>query len=967
MPPKSEQARPKLVRKSDGAAANRTKWARLPGRLLLILMAVAGPWMIGGIEGRAQLVLCLLALVALTFWWLEIAVLRPKHVIMPLSVLPILLGIGLGVMQFAPLPDSWAKSLGAGRAYQQWTDFTEPTEMDRELAEKMEFQSGVDARRLIPTPKKSISIDPQATRLMTAQLVLAAMCYLLGAHFFHDRYSLIWLCALLAINGVAIASFGMVQKMTAGANEIYFGALQVQGGVFGPYVNRNNACGLLLMCLSAAVMLVMVAFGDDREDDEDQRMMATHARRDDAWHTLLRLVHDLDAKRLATVFAVIAIIGGIVVSLSRGGTLAMLMGSAVAFVVIGMNVQRREKNSLLYLAMAVTLGLVLVAWLGFGEQILARFEEADQQGLMEQARVENWRDTSAVVKDQWLLGSGLNTYQHVHRALSSIPETGIYYFAENNYFQTLVDGGLVGAALLMMMLFWSAYLVSFLINHARSSRAMAVGLLGSFALASQCVAAFFDFGLYMPANMVTFAVLLGAIAGQAQMHAKRLIHSRHLAEWGLGPVSIGVILLLFGAGMLSLFEFHRLDQVEQTCMKAKAIREQKSEASLEEVESTLQRLSELAGQRSDEALHKATCELLVQRFQLGQVQALKDQFAQQQEGTLTAQQNDLLWQQTNPLASSVYLRQLAELNPSQARRGWILFRSDQELRANLLPAYRELWRARAISPLKPEIHARLAELGMVLSDLSPAKHLERAVQISPMNPSFQFIAGAQTLQSINFDSSDPKFEPAIDHLRKALELQPGLINTIQQNVVKRNILGAYVFGLDADVFGETLLMDYPHLLLNLVNTNPMMQENPARRKELLTQMAERVSKQQVEQRRRLDDAQSQAMGAICAELGDWKESLKHYEEVLRFRPAHWQSIEGQVNALIMLNRWDEAERQIQIFTKDPQQVQAAKRCRDRMAAERVRQAEAREQDGAQEQEGSATDAKSLSGDSGMLE
>ncbi len=338
--------------------------------------------MIGSISGGSQALLCLLGLIALGFWWLEIAVLRPKQVVMPLSVIPILLGIGLGVVHFWPLPDSVAETLGAGHAYQQWEEFTSLTDMDRQLIDKIQLQTGADAEVFLQPPVKSISIDPQATRLMTAQLVLAAICYLLGAHFFHSRRSLIWLCTFMTVNGVALALFGIVQKMSSGARELFFGTLSVKQVVFSSFVNRNNASGLLVMCLAAAVMLVMVTFGDDQEEDEDDVLMGRHSTQGSLWHAFLRAIHGLTASKLAAVTAATFIVGGIVVSLSRGGTIAMLTGSVVSFLVIGMSSTRKRNNSLAYLGVAVFFGLLLVSWLGFGEQILGRFEEVDTTELI---------------------------------------------------------------------------------------------------------------------------------------------------------------------------------------------------------------------------------------------------------------------------------------------------------------------------------------------------------------------------------------------------------------------------------------------------------------------------------------------------------------------------------------------------------------------------------------------------------
>ena len=49
----------------------------------------------------------------------------------------------------------------------------------------------------------------------------------------------------------------------------------------------------------------------------------------------------------------------------------------------------------------------------------------------------------------------------------------------------------------------------------RSQDEFPIALVGLFALSTQAIHACFDFGLYLPANMVLFALLCGAIASRA--------------------------------------------------------------------------------------------------------------------------------------------------------------------------------------------------------------------------------------------------------------------------------------------------------------------------------------------------------------------------------------------------------------------------------------------------------------------
>lgn len=851
----------------------RTLLARLPGRVILIGMLIAAPWMLGAVAGWAQTLLCLCGLTALAFWWLEIAILRPKQIVIPLSVIPILLGIGLGVVQFLPLPDSVAQNLGAGHAYQQWENLSTPVPMDEEMAELLALNSGADPDELLRPATRSISIDPNATRMMTAQLVMAALCYLLGAHFFHDRRSLTWLCVFLTLNGVALSLFGIVQKLSGTPGMIY-GFIPVRGMVFGPYVNRNIASGLLVMCLAAAIMLTVRLFQEGSS--------SSHHYRRDWWKSFLHVVHELDAKKIAAVSAVIFIVAGVIASLSRGGTLSVLAGLLVASLMMGIHNRnsRSSNRSLIFLGMALTLGLGLVAWLGFGEQILERFEDAERS---ENARVENWRDTMSLIPEQWLLGSGLHTYQHVHRPYRSSPERYLFVFAENQFFQALLDGGIIGLGLLLGMLAWTIYYIQYLMRSRHSEFGFIVALLGGSALAAETVSASFDFGLYIPANTLTFAVLMGAIAGFGQAEACRGSRRFRLATLGWGKLGIVLLLILFSAGMLSLYEFYHRSQLESVCLAARNLVEQQRDADLDEVNSTLGQLGQLAEQRRDAEVEKAMAQLLLLQFRLEQFQTLAG------EQQLTDPMANQIWNQTNPVTSHVYIQQQKEI---AAERGATLernFRSNQALKAAVLPAYAALMTGRSVSPMDPEFHLRLAELGAVLTDQSPVPHLDRAVGIAPTNDGYQMMAGVLQLQHAHFDPAHPEFEPGMGHLRTAIELNPGMVGRVQQLVVRQNVLGTWVFGLDHADYAEEILLSQqqpqPQALYQLIRNNPYFQENPDKRDRLIRGLLAHFETDDFLTTQKLEARELEALAELSALVGDWQRTRQFADSARRKLPS----------------------------------------------------------------------------------
>jgi tetratricopeptide (TPR) repeat protein/O-antigen ligase len=870
-------------------------------------MLVVSPWLLASYSGWAQFALAVAAIVALGLWFWELAMTRPRGPVMPLSVLPVLLGVGLGICQLWPLSADVKQRVAAHRSVAQWEELGGLTAMDRDVIDQWELYTEVPPTTYALSESLPISLDPHATRLMTMQLLMAAIAYLLGAHYFHQPQSLLWLCLVLTINGLALAGFGIVQKMTSAPNEMFLGTLEVTGTVFGPYVNRNNAAGWLVMALSAAIMLVMYVFAEGRDDEgesADEWMIHQQRQSNDLWYSLLRMVHELDTWKLAAVVAAVMVIGGVLSTLSRGGTLAMILGSVIGFLVIGLSSTGRGKQGVHYLAVAVTLGLVLVGWLGFGQKLMERFDQADKADVLGDARVQNWVDTWPLFSQQWLLGSGLNTYQHVHRPLRSTPELATYVYAENQYFQTLIDAGLIGGILLVVMLGWTVYQVTYLVRGARNRGMVAAGTLGSVALGSQAVAAIFDFGLYMPANTLTFAVLMGAVAGQAQYYGRRDPAQPSLVRLGWGPGGTLLLLLLMVGGMLGALQFYRMGRVEDALLHTKRLQEKLPAVSRAELEQSIATLADLAAGGTEPNVQDALGQLRIHRYRVVEFQRLQAQLPQPLDETRLPE----AWQATSPAGRTALLRQARQVSSDLAAQAERDFLPNAEARIGLLTAYGHFLASRRANPFRPELHLRLAELGSFLTPTPADTHLDRAVAIGPHNPRYHLLAGIQKLAAIEFDEQAATFEPAIEHLRMAIELDASAARTMEPLILKKPVFGVRVDGLTAAAYARRLLLDHPDLLLDFVNRSQELKAQPAQRRALLTDaMAKLAEKKQVFN---YSVPETWAMGRIEMELGNWQQAKEQFDRLLQLNPSHPGGRYQRVLARIELGELAKAEDEI---------------------------------------------------------
>jgi len=286
-------------------------------------------------------------------------------------------------------------------------------------------------------------------------------------------------------------------------------------------VNRNSAAGYLLICLGCAVGLTAIVLSRPKDANRPFNAKDMPFLTQLKMHALL-FVSELNASKLACLIGCAVVAAGVMASLSRGGTLAMLFGGCVTLVFYGM--ARKPSLSSLVAIPAILFAALIAGWLGFGSQLLDRFEDVNSVSITEQedSRIKHWTDTFPAVADFGPFGSGVGAYSQVHRLYRSDPEQAIFVYAESQFFQTVVELGWPGFVLLIAAWALSWYCSIFLLYRGSSVHSVGFGVAGVFTTSAVAVASAFDFGLYYTANMLFMAVCCGFVAYHAQALSGRL-------------------------------------------------------------------------------------------------------------------------------------------------------------------------------------------------------------------------------------------------------------------------------------------------------------------------------------------------------------------------------------------------------------------------------------------------------------
>ena len=200
---------------------------------------------------------------------------------------------------------------------------------------------------------------------------------------------------------------------------------------------------------------------------------------------------------------------------SRAGLVAAIFAAVLQGVLIAASAKHWKPG--VSGLLAAVMGLLAVTFIGLQEG-LGRWLSTSAYELTWNVRLEVYRQTLELWQRFPLLGTGLATFREAFPAVQASASPGAWWHAHNDYLELLATTGLVGAALMLVALFWvvRGLLRALREGYRTEDRCAAVAALG--ALAAVAIHSLFDFGLTMPANAAMLAILcgLGIAAGEPE-------------------------------------------------------------------------------------------------------------------------------------------------------------------------------------------------------------------------------------------------------------------------------------------------------------------------------------------------------------------------------------------------------------------------------------------------------------------
>jgi len=475
-------------RNSSSSASNRLRSA--PTWLLhtvdgsLAAAVIVLPWIMGGRHPWGELFLAITAVLAATAWC-AVRISAPGQRWTWTRAEPLLLvGLAVVLLQIVPLPTSVHA-------------FLSPT-----TAEILPLAAGT------PSAWNRVSLSPESTRSGLIVFLSYSMLFLVAAQRMRRISDVERLFRWIAISATAMAILGIAQFLTGNGKFLWVYEhpyRDTNGWVQGAYANKNHFAHLMALGLGPLLWWIQ----HELHAGKSGRLTGV-----DSWQ---RRRNKGLVGPLLPMLALGIVLFAALMSLSRGGAIAMLVAATVC---VGVYFRKgiiggRFLGCVAAAALLVAVGLGIHGY----RSVAGRLDDLTQGSVNELDKGSGRRDVwLAVAKgtgDFWRLGSGVGSHRELVPMYLDGARDFEYSHAENSFLQIALEAGLPALAVtlagLALCIYWCIAGMRRASSDAtpddvqrRVHAAMAAVAAG---LAASVVHSLFDFVWYIGSCMAITALL----------------------------------------------------------------------------------------------------------------------------------------------------------------------------------------------------------------------------------------------------------------------------------------------------------------------------------------------------------------------------------------------------------------------------------------------------------------------------
>ncbi|MFD3322612.1 O-antigen ligase family protein [Alteromonas macleodii] len=329
-------------------------------------------------------------------------------------------------------------------------------------------------------------------------------------------YCFLFFITLTLVNTGKRLRYILIVMSAAGVFQAIYGSLEVLSGlqyslVFklpvshiatGSFVYKNHYANFLLLCLSAAIGYMIASL----------RVRSGSSPRE----RLRRIVRFWLSNKVLFRIGIIIMVIALVMSRSRMGNSAFFIAMTITATIGLIYFKPRQKSYVVLFISMLVIDILIVSSLFGLKQVQQRLE---QTNLTQESRDEVVTDALPLLSQYGVIGTGGGTFYTVYPQVQSESIQHFYDHAHNEYLQFAIEFGIVGAAIIAMLVLLCAKSALSAIRHRRHPLPRGTAFATVMAVIGMALHSTVDFPLQAPANTAIFIILLalGALSRDIPM------------------------------------------------------------------------------------------------------------------------------------------------------------------------------------------------------------------------------------------------------------------------------------------------------------------------------------------------------------------------------------------------------------------------------------------------------------------
>jgi len=311
------------------------------------------------------------------------------------------------------------------------------------------------------------------------------------------RYILI----VISAAGVFQAIYGSLEVLSGLQYSLVF-KLPVSHIATGSFVYKNHYANFLLLCLSAAIGYMIASL----------RVRSGSSPRE----RLRRIVRFWLSNKVLFRIGIIIMVIALVMSRSRMGNSAFFIAMTITATLGLIYFKPRQKSYVVLFISMLVIDILIVSSLFGLKQVQQRLE---QTNLTQESRDEVVTDALPLLSQYGVIGTGGGTFYTIYPQVQSESIQHFYDHAHNEYLQFAIEFGIVGAAIIAVLVLLCAKSALSAIRHRRHPLPRGTAFATVMAVIGMALHSTVDFPLQAPANTAIFIILLalGALSRDIPM------------------------------------------------------------------------------------------------------------------------------------------------------------------------------------------------------------------------------------------------------------------------------------------------------------------------------------------------------------------------------------------------------------------------------------------------------------------